>query len=208
MGKRFGRNQKRRLREQIAFLEADRADLCAANEVVRAKLSVSEAQLERLRRDMQEWGQRIVRTLGPSSAFNLRIAERALPYPLDHGMAVQVDAGGYRLGPGAIYGGAAPALVGAGEVVNAFSVWCRTHADELRGRVIVDLVSGRSGRHAYAMDMLTFSRNGITGPVLRRLGVDIAEQLAAACNHELDVEAKRAPARREEAYFEGPSWRP
>lgn len=64
MGKRFGRNQRRHLKEEVTRLEM-RGDIAIA------ELERLGEKSRRLHYQMKDWAQRIVARLGPESAFAL-----------------------------------------------------------------------------------------------------------------------------------------
>ena len=74
MARRFGRNQRRQLREQLA--KAERAHAYATD-----RYRTAEREQGRLRQRLEDWAQEIRHIMGADSAFNEHLAARRQHYP-------------------------------------------------------------------------------------------------------------------------------
>lgn len=178
MGNRYGRNQRRRHRAEIARLtEAKRLE-------TQIRLSLAE-QLKQLRDDFQRWDDEIVRLLGAYSAFRRKTPVVEVTHPIRE-LPVYERASRISVSPFADVTRGDVAYMR--ERMHAFLMELRK--DEFSRSVMFRLIERdrRTGDVAYVISDTLLAASGL-GPLEIR---HIAESIAAFFN---EKERKHAPAR-------------
>lgn len=125
MSKRFGRNQKRRLREEIA----------AKNEMLSEALNRSAeraADARYLRQRLEEWATEILHLMGPDSAFNEKLTRYRTEGLMDR----------LRLNPvraPITMRDSAPRWEKVSDVIEACILRCQIKSDDLHGMIAVEI---------------------------------------------------------------------
>lgn len=172
MGKRFGRNQKRKLRAALAVALENEQSARLLEDDERSKRRSVEARYGNLEHRVHLWEQRILDVLGPASAFARVMQKHQLAYPIDASTPVRLRTKGPHYMTGAI--------------VEAFATYVRANIDDVSGRVRAELISPK-GRSAIAMDLRSFLMGGLDEEALIVLGRDLIEQLAGHLHAELGI---------------------
>lgn len=147
MSARFGRNQRRKLRAEVAARDAEvaRITAVAAGHFDRVRYLADKVRDQD--REVVGWAERIIALLGPESAFTRRMARRVVD-PIEFGRVT--DGGGpLRLFPREPLDFRHPVdaklIETARHMVDAFAVWARADRDDLRYRSRFEIVSPRDG---------------------------------------------------------------
>lgn len=161
MSRRFGRNQRRKLRDEVARLEAVSSGHYAD------KLTYLR-RLERAEGEMVEWADRILTLLGPNSAFARELNRLGVDAGyfanLLEGMPMRLEAPGVT----SLRPRTAEAVRIAADVVEAFAVYA-VHEDDFLSRRVRFEVAAPDGRAAIMMDHQTLHLlRGRGGPELKR----------------------------------------
>lgn len=160
MSRRYGRNQRRRAREEIARQQAEVARLGSiASERYRDMIK-ERTQRTMVEREMVDWAARIVALHGPESAF----AREMMTEGVDAGLfeAVAINGGPYRVDVGDPIDRLGPTRQGAlldasRTILDLFALGTRLDRDDVAFRRRF-LIQGPDGASAVVMDMATLHR--------------------------------------------------
>jgi hypothetical protein len=160
MSRRFGRNQRRRMRETIAN-GADQIRRLSSVASERYRDMIKErTRRAMVERELVDWAARILTVAGPNSAFARHISTEGV----DAGVfeAVALRGGSYQLSPIEPITLLGPtrerAMLGAARtVVEAFALLADLDADQLSHRVRFQ-ISGPDGATALLLDQTTLHR--------------------------------------------------
>lgn len=171
MSKRFGRKQKRKLREQVVVLEKEKA----------AKQSKID-RMSYLVNLITEWDENIRRLLGPQTAFRLKtelnLVDRTdLPeyWRVFYAPSINCFESSVAMSHG-------PEVAASIQNLRKMMVEIRQRPDDFRKAI--RLIVANKQQAAIYVDDDYLSRNGLTERDIRWVAEDIARQLALGLNRE------------------------
>lgn len=158
MSRRFGRNQKRALREEIAKRDREVERLSAVAAEHWQKMRQEAQRADEMDRSLVEWASRVLALLGPESAFTRDVMRRAVDEREWEMSRRELRMRGYPADRGVMRSPPGREMVEMSlRVLDLFVVAPEKYLDELSGRVRFEIVSP-DGRAALVLDELTLSR--------------------------------------------------
>ena len=164
MAKRFGRNQRRQMREQIADLDHK---LAAQREATRRVANDAEA----LRHRLTDWAKEILHLMGSDSAFNEQLRRVRNVGGMDPLMLSPVHASTIAMRD------QPPQWERVSDVITACLMRCRLKSDDLRGQIALEISDHMGQLAAYALPEAR--RRNWSPRDIRYMAELIAQELAA-----------------------------
>ena len=180
MSRRFGRNQKRALREEIAKRDREVERLGAVAADHWQKMAQEAKRADALDRSLVDWATRVLALLGPESAFTRDPMRRAVDEREWEMARRELRLRTYPNDRGAMRSPAGREMVDTSlRVIDLFVVAPEKYVDELSQRVRFEIVAP-DGRAALVLDELTLSRLRSTEneELIRFLSTHLAEPWA------------------------------
>lgn len=195
MIRRFGRNQRRKLRDEITLRDKEIQRLEAVASLHWNAMLQERNRRQKVEREMADWAQRIVAVLGPDSAFVRELNTK----DVDADMFELIAIGGRRLvvEPRQSLGGIGPTAEGeilklAVTVIDTFAIYAETHIDDLACQVYF-LIRSPKGDVALMMDHRTMYQLRSHGSA--ELGRHLLQKLIAPFMERGQDDTRRRPVR-------------
>ncbi len=177
MSRRFGRNQRRKLREAAEQAERKAAYWCERESAARHTLN---ERYERLERKMAEWARRIDRHTPPGSPFRIELEARTFK---SRGEARRYSRA-YNPPPIPLSYAASPMVEAAGTIIDLFAIYCDVMDDDMTMRRLIRIEMGQNRPYGpdaqvlgYVMDGRTYSEARRDPRWLEMMAHDIVEKL-------------------------------